>query len=192
MSKIDNDVLCSKGLSSNAYKYWLKSSQLPKQDPKPISRKSANQINYADWLESMQWDFYCTFTTNYELTLKSARRLMGRLHRKLETNHSGSTFFWVAEPFDCKEGFHTHGLLRFDDRDYKNTSVTDGRSLDFELLRKSWLKVNPQSSNCYATLERFQPSRGATSYVGKYMNKYRSDYDLLISNNGNTKTSWNL
>ena len=175
MSKIEKQPL-----SSNAFKYWTDKSTLPEFERKPISRAVANQNNYADWLESMQWDFYCTFTTDYELTLKSARRLMGRLHNKLNQNFSKSSFFWVAEPFDCKEGFHTHGLVHFNDRSYKNTSVTGGRSLDFELLRKSWLRVNPAKSNCYATLERFQPSRGATSYVGKYMNKHRSDYDLLI------------
>jgi len=175
MSKIDKS-----NLSDKAYKYWINQSNLPLLDAKPKSRHQANQENYADWLESIEWDFYCTFTTNYELTLKSSRRLMKRLHNKLNDNYSRSKFFWVAEPFDCKEGFHTHGLLRFNDRNYRNTTVTDGRSLDFELLRKSWLKVNPKSSNCYATLERFIPSKGATSYVGKYMNKYRSDYDLLI------------
>jgi len=181
MTKIDNTELSSNSLNSKAFKQWMDNSTLPSFESRPESRKDSNQVAYADWLESMDWDFYCTFTTNYELTLKSARRLMGRLHKKLEQNHSGTRFFWVAEPFDCKEGFHTHGLLHFDDRSYKNTSVTDGRSLDFELLRRSWLKVNPSKSNCYATLERFQPTKGATSYVGKYMNKHRSDYDLLTS-----------
>jgi len=175
MSKISNSAL-----SGNAFKYWLDKSQLPEYERKPIPRKVQNQCAYAEWLETTEWDFYCTFTTDYELTLKSARRLMTRLHKKLNSNYSQSTFFWVAEPFDCKEGFHTHGLLQFQDRTYKNTTVTDGRSLDFELLRKSWLKVNPSSSKCYATLERFQPAKGATSYVGKYLNKHRSDYDLLI------------
>ena len=167
---------------NSAFKHWIEASTLPQLQSRSPNRKKQNQVYYADWLESMDWDFYCTFTTNYELTLKSARRIMGRLHKKLEDNYSSTRFFWVAEPFDCKEGFHTHGLLYFDDRNYQNTSVTDGRSLDFELLRKSWLKVNPSTANSYAKLERFVPSRGASSYVGKYMNKHRSDYDLLISN----------
>lgn len=174
MSKIDKEQL-----SNKAFKYWLNSSTLDELDRKPKSRHLSNQENYANWLESMEWDFYCTFTTDYELTLKSARRLMGRLHKKLNDNFSRSNFFWVAEPFDLKEGFHTHGLLKFHDRSYRNTTVTDGRSLDFELLRKSWIKVNPKSRGCFASLERFQPARGATSYVGKYLNKHRSDYDFL-------------
>lgn len=187
MSKIGNDDVSSNSLSKGAYQHWLKGSTLPEYQWKPKPQKVKNQINYANWLESMQWDFYCTFTTNYELTLKSARRIMERLHKKLEDNYSNTTLFWVAEPFDCKEGFHTHGLLHFDDRSYKNTSVTGGRSLDFELLRKSWIKVNPSTSNCYAKLERFQPSKGASSYVGKYMNKAKSDYDILISNYERTR-----
>lgn len=187
MSKIDNENVSSNSLSGRAYKHWLKGSTLPEYTWKPKSQKVSNQINYANWLESQPWDFYCTFTTNYELTLKSARRIMVRLHQKLEDNYSNTTMFWVAEPFDCKEGFHTHGLLHFDDRSYRNTSVTDGRSLDFELLRRAWIKVNPPTSNCYAKLERFQPTKGATSYVGKYMNKGKSDYDILISNNERTR-----
>lgn len=171
--------LAKSGLKRNSYKYWLNSSTLPDFEKKPKPRKQIIQTEYANWLEDQDWDFYCTFTTNYELTLKSARRIMVKLHDTLNKNHSSTRLFWVAEPFDCKEGFHTHGLLYFHDRDYQNTSIT-GNSLDFELLRRSWLRCNPKSAKSYCKLERFQKSKGATSYVGKYMNKYRSDYDLLL------------
>ena len=171
--------LAKSGLNGNSYKHWLSNTTLPDFIENPEPRKKTLQNEYANWLESQNWDFYCTFTTNYELTLKSARRIMIKLHDTLNKNHSRSRFFWVAEPFDCKEGFHTHALLHFNDRDYQNISIS-GNSLDFELLRKAWLKCNPKKSNAYCKLERFKKSRGATSYVGKYMNKHRSDYDLLI------------
>jgi len=174
MTKLGKNYLASKD-----YGLWLDRSNLDKIEAKEPHRKQIVQESYSNWLESMDWDFFCTYTTNYELTLKSARRIMERYHKKLKANYSDTRFFWVAEPFDCKEGFHTHALLYFNDRNYKNISISN-RSLDFELGRKSWSAVNPNSANSYCKLERFKPSRGATSYVGKYMNKYRSDYDLLI------------
>jgi len=133
--------------------------------------------SYADHLSRTDWDFFCTLTTGYSLTMKSARRLMGNLHDRT-SNYGGSQMFWVAEPFDTREGYHTHSLIRLNDRSYKDIE-NDGRSADFELLRESWTIVRGRSKKGYSDFERYNPALGAAGYVGKYIMKQHSDYDLL-------------
>ena len=74
--------------------------------------QSSEIDHYEDWINSIGWTFFCTFTTRYDLTLPSARRLMERTHKRFLEYSGECTFFWVAEPFELKDGFHTHGLMK--------------------------------------------------------------------------------
>lgn len=132
----------------------------------------------ADFLDTFDWDFFATFTSHHELTLPSARRAMEGLHRKLNVV-TGSTpvneadrtrMFWVAEPFDCKEGFHTHALVKC------------GLGVNFENIKKTWEVVcgaKKLGTKARAQLRRYVPANGANYYVGKYIQKRLCDYDFL-------------
>jgi hypothetical protein len=87
---------------------------------KPYSDK------FAEWLDSLQFDYFCTFTTPYELTIPSARRAMEGLFDNLKKDFSpvdtsqlvpdarnDLKMFFATEPFDVKEGHHTHALIRY-------------------------------------------------------------------------------
>ena len=76
-----------------------KTSQLVKQD-------------WTDWLESIQWNYFATFTTPYEMTLKSARRIMGNYHQKIVIPGREDWLFWVAEKYELKDGYHLHALIK--------------------------------------------------------------------------------
>ena len=151
--------------------------------------------SYANYLGTFDWDYFATFTTGYELTLKSARRSMGRFHDKMN-NYGGSTLFWVAEPFECKDGYHTHALLKLNDRDLVDekrrivfSSVADGtvcsydiKESGFDVVKNTWQYVTRANEQNYNRIElkRYNAKLGAKHYVGKYILKSRCDYDILI------------
>ena len=85
------------------------------------NRKKTLVQAYGNWLNTLTWDYYCTFTTRYQMTVKSARRTMIKLHSHLNERYNCSAkVFWVAEPFDTKCGCHLHALIEVDNK----TSVT--------------------------------------------------------------------
>lgn len=120
---------------------------------------------YSNYLDSIEWTHWCTFTTRYDLSMKSARRMSETIF-----NHLGNKndlfaridkMFWVAEPFDVKDGFHIHALVQtnLDSKEiYEWTKKRYGRSL-----------VLP-----------YEKEKGAHSYVAKYITKSLSDYDILF------------
>lgn len=63
---------------------------------------------YTDYLNSLPWDYFITGSTGYILSLPAARRLAARFHNLLP---SGSRTFFVAEKFECRDGYHIHALI---------------------------------------------------------------------------------
>ena len=147
---------------------------------------------YANWLDTMPWDFFCTFTTRYSLTIPQARKAMERLYPRT-FDYGGSTLFWCAEPFDTKCGYHIHGLIRLDDRSHKY------HKNDFDLIKESWRVVSKARIEKYTcidydgvvegqeydnatVLRRYNRKIGASGYVSKYITKYRATYDIYTTN----------
>lgn len=131
-------------------------------------------------LGKYEWQHFGTFTTAYELTLPSARRTIERYHKALK-QAGKCTLFWVAEPFDLKDGFHLHGLM-----DAQN-------HLDYIHLIRIWQKItgkpkywDKDENEMRAgklnriQLQRYDPLRGARGYCAKYMFKANCDYDILL------------
>jgi hypothetical protein len=127
---------------------------------------------YGKWLGQYDWDYYCTFTTNYELTLKSARRLMFRFYDMNDFKRLGSTrLFWAAEPFDTKYGYHTHGLLK----------VPYGVPINFisDIYQVAAGNISKSKSNWHKVdLAPYDKKLGATYYCGKYITRFFADYDF--------------
>lgn len=123
-----------------------------------------------------------TGSTRYELTLKSSRRLAERWFNAIKKD--GWLLFWVAEKFECKDGFHIHGLLSVPKEDpytfnqlidhwqlatgNKALSIKDGHKIEWD--KEKWNALN---------LKRYDKKRGAGGYCAKYVFKCNADYDLL-------------
>jgi hypothetical protein len=157
-----------------------------------LSQKSELD-SYAEWINQTDWSFFCTFTTHYELTLPSARRLMERTHQKYLNYFGECQLFWVAEPFECKEGFHTHGLLKVPETalnkskvlpkfHFQNVvdmyqSMVGGKVLkndNGKLTFDKWNRIE---------LKKFDQRKNAGRYACKYIKKSqygKGDYDILI------------
>lgn len=115
----------------------------------------------ADFLDTVGWDYFCTFTTRKPISLKSARKIATRVHSFLPD----SDFFWAAEPFETREGFHFHALM--------NT-----RMHPMEIFQ--WYQ--PRYGRCQI-IHNIDPvtRKNASYYLTKYIVKGIADYDLYFS-----------
>jgi hypothetical protein len=143
---------------------------------------------YVSYLETLPWTYFITGSTRYELTLKSTRRLAERWFEAIKTN--GSILFWVAEKFECKDGYHMHGLLYIPNPYKEDTGnvflfqrlvdhwqlATGNKALSIDKSnRVEWDKEKWNALN----LKRYDKKRGAGGYCAKYVFKRDADYDLL-------------
>lgn len=138
---------------------------------------TSNQISiqYANWLNRQDWGFYCTLTTRYPLSMRAARRAAERLYSYLQKRIGGLKLFWVAEPFDAKNGYHIHALLNFNNPVLKNAR---------ELIKKAWQVVTKgKGGKEYnnTVIQPYNKELGANYYVSKYMMRDNSDYDIHVS-----------
>jgi hypothetical protein len=138
---------------------------------------------YVDYLSTLDWTYFITGSTRYELTLKSVRRLMDRWFNAYRID--GSRLFWVAEKFEVKDGFHAHGLL-YVPGDPEGTFLftklidhwqwaTGNKAISCEGRVINWDKAGWNALN----LKVYDKKRGAGGYCAKYVFKNNSDYDLL-------------
>jgi len=135
---------------------------------------------YMDWLDTQDWSFWCTGTTPYTLTLKSARRLAERyydiLDRTMNRNVS-MTMFWIAEPFDLKEGQHLHWLMKME----PELPYADMYSLWQQATGTKNVSTHRKKGRNWSRIqiERYKEGKGASGYCSKYIMKAHADYDIL-------------
>lgn len=80
--------------------------------------------------------------------------------------------FWAAEPFDCKEGYHTHALVQIGEgMPYKAVinayQVATGNR---KMTKDKWARVQ---------MSAYDPQKAAAFYVSKYISKKLADYDVI-------------
>lgn len=137
-----------------------------------------NQIvAFANFINTFEWQFFCTFTTPYSLSLASSRRSMDKLKNYLDNQFTGSKVFWFAEEFDVKEGYHIHALIQLE--------KCDQNSLDKNItaLKKAWkiLSRGDRKSILNTHIVQYDKDKGGNFYVSKYINRPNiNDYDLLL------------
>lgn len=137
-------------------------------------QSSNRNIAYAEWLNTMDWGFYCTLTTRYSMSMRSARRAAERLYSHLQKNIEGIRLFWVAEPFDTNYGYHIHALIQFSNSTSKNA---------IGLIKKAWqvvTKGNRMKEYNNTVIEPYNSELGANFYISKYLLRSNSDYDICL------------
>ncbi len=137
---------------------------------------------YVSGLETIKWNYFATFTTPYELTLKSARRLMVKFHKAMKIPGREDWMFWVAEKYKLKDGYHLHALI-------KTSAPWDAESLWLLYQDKSVYngqKSNRKDGKVYnrCDIRKRDPKKSAVEYMLKdvrYVTKYmgRFDYDIF-------------
>lgn len=130
-------------------------------------------------LGSTDWQYWTTFTTAYPLTVKSARRRMEKVFNLLNPG-GDSQMFWAAEPFDTREGYHTHALLKVPSLTTTKQIYDCWQYACGGAYTPDKLTDSPQYLNHRVSVEKFNPKMGAGGYVGKYIQKKGADYDWFI------------
>lgn len=136
--------------------------------------KAEKQVlnSWAEWLDSIDWTAFCTFTTHYRLSKDSARKKMEKMSAYLLDKYSNSfRIFWVAEPHSDKSDFHVHALIKIDASEVSQK----------ELLTEAWRKVSYPSGNVKHNIidvQNYEPTRGAQYYVAKHIQKVNIDYGM--------------
>ncbi len=142
-----------------------------KANTKKITPSLINE--YGMWLNSLNWCYYCTFTTRHQLSMPAARRSMLRLQSLLTIkNGTPPTIFWVAEPFDTKYGCHLHALVE----------VTNKNTITKTDLKNAWQVVSKgkgKKEYNNTTIKDYIKSRGAHFYIAKYLQRSGVDYDIF-------------
>ena len=126
--------------------------------------------SWGRFLDQYSWDYYCTFTTSYKLSMKAARFKMETLYRFLTADSSNPRIFWAAETFSSKAGCHVHALI--------HTTTTT------EMIKAQWKKIAPPLGYKEHNLMQILPyekNRGGNFYAAKMITKADADFDLLIS-----------
>lgn len=155
-------------------KNYTCTSRLPPRQKERLNQNKPMAVIYGDWLNKTEWTYFCTFTTRYSLSVKSARRAMIRLNDFLITQYSFKTkIFWVAEPFDTGDSYHLHALLKIEGKATENLKY---------YIKKAWQIISKgrYGKEYHQTILRpYEPSKGAHFYMAKYLHRPDSDYDVL-------------
>lgn len=122
------------------------------------------QRAFSDWLGFYKFETFGTFTTKQPLTLPGARRMAGNFGRHINAGES-STMFWAAEPFDTREGYHFHALLK---TEIPNKEMWDYWTNQKQFGRSSFVKIH----------RKFGVKDQIENYCSKYVTKHLADFDL--------------
>lgn len=137
----------------------------------------------------MDWTFFATFTTPYEMTLKSARRLAGRVHSTWGRMSDGQCrILWVAERNELRDGHHLHALVWMPENfrhphlhaalcEAYSVAAVGGQAISNEGGKVTYKR------RARIDLQRYDKRRNASGYLAKYMTKGRDllDWDILTS-----------
>ena len=133
---------------------------------------------FSNLLSKYNFDTFGTFTTRRPLSLPGARRMAERFAVKINAGQTTS-MFWAAEPFDTREGFHFHGLLKLGGF-YTPTDLWQYWTNEMKYGRSQFLPVSRKFG-----------TNAVENYCAKYISKHLSDYDIYIGvqpHLGGTKT----
>lgn len=115
----------------------------------------------AGFLDNIDFRYFCTFTTRKPISIASTRRIAETVVSFVDGGNT-STVFWAAEPFDVREGYHFHALMR--------TPKDKLEIFDWYFRRYGRCSI----------LDNSEPDRrqAASYYCSKYLTKKLADYDI--------------
>jgi hypothetical protein len=155
---------------------WLMASSFMRQTQAAKRSRWAAADAFGEWLDSLQYDGSGERTKPWHywssLTLSDDRMLTQRgLRRAVEAHLDRldvSRAFWGIEHGIVAGRIHAHALYHFSDG-----SDFWGRLFQWGDLRDDW-----KNRHGAANVKEFDPKKGATHYVSKYVSKELADYDL--------------
>lgn len=159
----------------------------------------AYRRDLSEWLDQYDWDYWATFTSVFPRSVPSWRRFANEYAETCQFD----LMFWGAEADGVRP--HVHALLAgpgIDAQAYCQkrgwSARRGGEMSESELLWRLAAEMNGQTDTKWewdfklekripkrhrklgrTEVDRFEPARGAAYYVGKYVTKRLSDYDIF-------------
>ena len=122
----------------------------------------------ANFLDTWKWDYFGTFTTEYELSIKSTRRLMDVYTAQLNLFNlkrglidEPTLVSWFAEVNPNRGGHHIHALIK------SSIGVQDQFQVWQRVSGSQW----PKGQSNRVKIESYMRTLGANYYVSKYITK---------------------
>ena len=131
-----------------------------------INKLPPEKIALIEFLHERKFDTFATFTTSLPITLKSTRRLAEKFGKEFLAGKA-IDFFWCAEPFDVREGYHFHGLINSHQSNDVQLRQTNQMFFDWWVSRYGRCQFLPITG-----------TYNAEFYLTKYMTKQLTDYDF--------------
>ncbi|MBI4947201.1 MAG: hypothetical protein HY840_12475 [Bacteroidetes bacterium] len=148
-----------------------------------VAAPSSKRRGLMSMIDNISWNYFCTFTSSYYLSLSACRTLMWDYYKRIR-KYDGEIFF-VAEPFSEKLGYHIHALV------FVPKESVKAKALGVKYYERMWQEVsNNKRNRCLVTI--FDPSRKANMYITKdLMLIDESNFDLYNRSEKLTETTTN-
>jgi len=140
----------------------------------------SNAKAWSKFLSENDWNLFCTFTTGYSLSLKSARRLMIRFYNRIQSkifnNSKEVVLYWVAEENECRDSYHLHGLIKHPSIEGYN--VIDGLNNSYQIVSGAKKK----KTNYRIDLDKYDKTLFGAKYLTKTQRLDGHDFDIFFGN----------
>jgi len=148
---------------------------------------------WSEWLNVYNWDWWVTLTFRNRVTAKAANKKWNKWLRALEMELDDKAgYFRVSEIQKRREVLHFHSLmlnlselhtrtignwLRAEKILKKGTSDPSTEEIEQLAVRLYWMNRWNEISG-FARIYKYDPGKGATAYLTKYVSKELTDYEL--------------
>ena len=126
---------------------------------------------WGNYLDSIHWTLFSTFTSYYPLSKNAARVKMDRMTESLKREQSdGFKIFWVAEPFMSKD-YHIHALIKLDHPPIAAK----------EIITNAWHQVCPPAGykmHNRILVEEYDKTKGGRNYLVKHIKSPNVEYGI--------------
>ncbi len=126
---------------------------------------------WGDFLDSIDWTSFGTFTSYYSLSKNGARLKMERMTEILKPEQPDIfRMFWVAEAFVSKE-YHIHALIKLDHPPIAASAI----------IINAWHKVCPPAGykmHNRVLVEEYDQTKGGRFYLAKHINSPNVEYGI--------------
>ncbi len=140
----------------------------------------SNAKEWSKFLSKIDWNLFCTFTTGYNLSLSSARRLMIRFYNRIQKSVFNKSkdvlLYWVAEQNECRDGFHLHGLLKHPK--IKGYDLKVGLNNSYQIVSGAKKK----KTNYRIDLDKYDKTLFGAKYLTKTQRLDSHDFDIFLGN----------
>jgi hypothetical protein len=128
--------------------------------------------DYAEWIDTMQFDFCVTLTRRDPLSIKGIRETNEHFFDFMRQRYKKARFLWVAEPHDVATSYHSHGLFALGE------SVEGKLEAHAQNLKDGWRIVSNggKGGNSWTVIEPYIKGGGWARYLAKNIDKDNTDW----------------